>query len=141
MIFASGLYYIAEFIEEHTVVSKRIITWMMRLIALIHLCLMIELDVYRILFSLFCLGVYSLLLDSFPIVVITSPAFVISCSSHIDLVAVFVNHWFWFQYFTTQRFPLGFVASWFGLCVWLVPFTLFISTCANESTLPYGKIC
>jgi hypothetical protein len=65
------------------------------------------------------------------------------------LVLVLVNHYLWFRHFSSAprpaprtRFdPTSFptfteIASYFGLCVWLVPFALFVSLSASDNVLP-----
>lgn len=71
-----------------------------------------------------------------------------------------LNHWLWFRhfssptafrrggsgYYTGDRYGGGYgyaqqptfseIASYFGLCVWLVPFALFVSLSAGENVLP-----
>ncbi|KAI8903744.1 transmembrane adaptor Erv26-domain-containing protein [Gorgonomyces haynaldii] len=106
---ASGLYYCAEFIEENTVLAKKILIGLMQTVGVLHVLMLMELSVWRTLFSLLCLGCYMLVL---------------------------LNHFSWFQYFSKERYPVSFVASWFGIGVWMVPFLFFISTCANDATLP-----
>ena len=62
---------------------------------------------------------------------------------------VLVNHYFWFSHFSTapvsvprniyepQSLPtFTEIASYFGLCVWLVPFALFVSLSASDNVLP-----
>jgi hypothetical protein len=68
-----------------------------------------------------------------------------------NVALVIVNHYLWFRHFSTQpasshssypysRDPLiptfTEIASYFGLCVWLVPFALFVSLSAGENVLP-----
>ncbi len=58
----------------------------------------------------------------------------------MNIVLVISNHFVWFFYFTHQYVSIAEVASFFGLLVWLVPFSYFISLSANEYTLPaYGS--
>ncbi|KAI9705783.1 MAG: erv26 super protein [Bogoriella megaspora] len=79
-------------------------------------------------------------------------------SLHIPLtdtnpVLVLLNHWLWFRHFSLPPTPtpgspssryspdllpptFTDVASYFGLCVWLVPFALFVSLSAGENVLP-----
>jgi hypothetical protein len=75
---ASGLYYIAEFIEENTVLFKRILTYLINIVMGIHLLLVFDLKLLQLLFSLVCVIVYSLMLTDFPQVQIQSPVFLIS---------------------------------------------------------------
>jgi Transmembrane adaptor Erv26 len=48
-------------------------------VAIIHVLMLLELDYLRVIFSMICLGIYSLLLDKFPVVTLLSPVFVLSC--------------------------------------------------------------
>jgi hypothetical protein len=64
---------------------------------------------------------------------------------------VLINHYLWFRHFSTppsnssRSYPYARdpsiptfteIASYFGLCVWLVPFALFVSLSAGENVLP-----
>jgi len=68
-------------------------------------------------------------------------------------VLVLVNHYVWFRHFSDHQqrayqnmssyydIPDGVptfteIASYFGLCVWLVPFALFVSLSASDNVLP-----
>ena len=71
-----------------------------------------------------------------------------------NVVLVILNHYLWFQHFSTppatphtryhgtNRYDYPHVpsftevASYFGICVWLVPFALFVSLSASENVLP-----
>ncbi|OTB14250.1 hypothetical protein K445DRAFT_319424 [Daldinia sp. EC12] len=82
----------------------------------------------------------------FPFVRLTDPLFIASC------VLVLVNHYFWFQHFSEaqqrsySRLSSMYdqpdvpsfteIASYFGLCVWLIPFALFVSLSASDNVLP-----
>lgn len=96
-----------------------------------------------------------------PAVSLRSSAFLASC-----LLAI-VNHFLWFFYFSElnhearaaahrgmrpggrvrdgEKQPPGFadVATFFGLCIWLVPLFLFLSLSANDNALPVsaGGMC
>ena len=93
--------------------------------------------------------VYASNLRRFPIVKLSDPLFILSC------ILVGLNHWLWFRHFSNPlpasraagnwRQPYQViddmpnfteVASYFGLCVWLVPFALFVSLSAGENVLP-----
>jgi type IV secretory pathway TrbD component len=153
---ASGLYYLSELVEEHTVLSARLLRNLIYTIITIHLLLWLV-DGFP--FGLTALGiashaVYASNLRHFPIVKLRDPLFILSC------VLVLINHWVWFQHFSKpvpfrsgggSRLSNGFwdryqtavsqpsfteIASYFGLCVWLVPFALFVSLSAGENVLP-----
>jgi len=80
----------------------------------------------------------------FPAVNLTDPLFLISCA------LVGLNHYVGFVHFSTAHNPTSSasyfepsyhtsfteVASYFGLCVWLVPFALFVSLSASDNVLP-----
>jgi hypothetical protein len=69
-----------------------------------------------------------------------------------EIVLVLVNHYFWFQHFSAAQqrsysrmtnvydqpnIPsFTEIASYFGLCVWLIPFALFVSLSASDNVLP-----
>jgi hypothetical protein len=66
-----------------------------------------------------------------------------------SIVLVLFNHYVWFSYFSTTSLgpPRSIydkpsiptfteIASYFGLCVWLVPFSLFVSLSAGDNVLP-----
>lgn len=150
---ASGLYYLSELVEEHTVLARRLLTRLIYAIITIQILLVIfdrfplTLSILSILSHL----VYASNLRRFPIVKLTDPLFILSC------ILVLLNHWLWFRHFSKPptpsrqsdsnwRQPYAYnyedmpsfseVASYFGLCVWLVPFALFVSLSASENVLP-----
>lgn len=63
-----------------------------------------------------------------------------------------LNHYVWFQHFSSvqkesyrnmssyydrpEAPTFTQIASFFGICVWLVPFSLFVSLSANDNVLP-----
>ncbi|KAI9362720.1 transmembrane adaptor Erv26-domain-containing protein [Pilaira anomala] len=89
-----------------------------------------RLPFFYLAFSVGCHLVYSLNLQTFPFISLTSVPFIGSC------ILVFANHFLWFRYFTTHYRPFMDIAAFFGLCVWLVPFAYFISLSANDNALP-----
>ncbi|EME39377.1 hypothetical protein DOTSEDRAFT_91751 [Dothistroma septosporum NZE10] len=149
---ASGLYYLSELVEEHTVFAKRTLTRMIYAIVSIQILLAV-IDRFPLWLSAISIGshvVYSLNLRRFPVVKLTDPIFLASCA------LVLINHWLWFRHFSKpptsqngygstgrynfyeQRDMPTFteIASFFGLNVWLVPFALFVSLSAGENVLP-----
>ncbi|KAI1372673.1 transmembrane adaptor Erv26 [Hypoxylon crocopeplum] len=144
----SGLYYLSELVEEHTVLAKRLLTKLIySIIALqVILCLV---DGFP--FGLTLMGVASHIvylgnMRRFPFVRLSDPLFIASC------VLVLVNHYFWFQHFSEAQHrsyarmtsmydqpdvpSFTEIASYFGLCVWLIPFALFVSLSASDNVLP-----
>ena len=149
---ASGLYYLSELVEEHTVLSKKLLQRMIYTVIGIQI-LLGAIDRFPLALSVFSIGshvVYSLNLRRFPVVKLTDPVFLASC------VLVLVNHYLWFRHFSAAQAPTHHsngrysyldnsaqdipsfteIASFFGLEVWLVPFALFVSLSAGENVLP-----
>lgn len=157
---ASGLYYLSELVEEHTVLARRILTRLIYGIIGTQLLLIIfdRFPFFLSLFGIISHLVYASNLRRFPIVKLSDPLFIISC------VLVGLNHWLWFRHFSKPLVPttrsrsgsstgsnwrqpypqynvedaptFTEVASFFGLCVWLVPFALFVSLSAGDNVLP-----
>ncbi|EFE32090.1 uncharacterized protein ARB_00981 [Trichophyton benhamiae CBS 112371] len=161
---ASGLYYLSELVEEHTVLARRLLTRLIYTIITVHalLWLIDGFPFYLTVLSIFSHIVYAGNLRRFPIVKLSDPIFLSSC------VLVGLNHWLWFRYFSSPEYnssggsaptswnrggwkssgggyyygaavdtpSFGEIASYFGLCVWLIPFALFVSLSAGENVLP-----
>lgn len=147
---ASGLYFISEQVEEHTVTTKKILTRLIYSIIAIHILLLIF-DGFpwkQTIFSISANVVYLKNLDRFPFIQLSSGSFVTAC------ICVVLNHWFWFRWFTNVDVPpyaildknpyyngpthppFAQVSSFLGICVWLIPFALFISLSASDNVLP-----
>ncbi|XP_049803931.1 protein TEX261 [Schistocerca nitens] len=129
---AAGLYYLAELVEEYTVASKKVIWWMIIGTLLIYIGFILFEDLPH---TLTVCGIISqishlFILKTYPYVVITSPSFIIA------VIMLVVNHYLAFQYFAAVYHSFSEVLSYFTLCLWLVPFALFVSLSANENVLP-----
>ena len=153
---ASGLYYLSELVEEHSVLSAKVLRRLIYGIIVIQL-LLAAVDSFP--WHLTALGIASHIaylsnLRHFPIVKLSDPLFILSC------VLVLANHWVWFRHFSSPTAFAGQsrsgrgndrysytgynynqpsfteIASYFGICVWLVPFALFVSLSAGENVLP-----
>ncbi|EYE93501.1 uncharacterized protein EURHEDRAFT_460022 [Aspergillus ruber CBS 135680] len=149
---ASGLYYLSELVEEHTVLARRLLTRLIYSIVVIQILLFLfdRFPFFLSALSIVSHLVYASNLRRFPIVKLSDPLFVSSC------VLVGLNHWLWFRHFSKplpasrsagnwrQPYQTNVedmptfteVASYFGICVWLVPFALFVSLSAGENVLP-----
>ncbi|KAG0672348.1 erv26 super protein [Maudiozyma exigua] len=145
---ASGLYYISEVVEEHTEPTRRFLTrtiWAIELILL----LLVIFDKFPFKLSLFAMGSHLLYyqnLKKFPYISLTSITFLSSC------IVVVINHYLWFKYFNTTEIPPQFrydpnyiaprkatfsqVSSFFAICIWFIPFALFVSLSAGDYVLP-----
>jgi hypothetical protein len=102
--------------------------------------------IMQTLFALVSHVVYLGSLQRFPNVKITDPTFLGSC------FLVIVNHWLWmgvfheFQQAAYSRVSSYYerpdvpsfvqVVAFFALCVWIVPFSIFISLSAGDNVLP-----
>ncbi|XJO71440.1 hypothetical protein BDV3_000954 [Batrachochytrium dendrobatidis] len=128
---ASGLYFLAEFVEENTVLSKKIIGYAIWISVGSHMMLLMDGFPWTgVVFSLVCHAWYSTMLPSFPAIEATSVKFIISC-----LLAV-ADHFVWFFYFSSRHYSISEIGSFFAILVWMVPFLFFISLSANDYTLP-----
>ncbi|CUM62568.1 uncharacterized protein PRCAT00000120001 [Priceomyces carsonii] len=147
---ASGLYYISELVEEHSEPTKRLLKRLIFIIMTVFVLLWLF-DGFPFKLTAFSLAscyVYLQNLTKFPYVQLTSPVFLFSC------VLVIANHTLWFRHFHNPYIPplevrlrpdyeppripsFAEVCSFFGLCVWLVPFALFVSLSVNDNLLPH----
>jgi hypothetical protein len=81
---ASGLYYLSELVEEHTVLAKRLLTNLIYIIIGLQLLLMLV-DGFPYTLSLLSVVshvIYGLNLRRFPIVKLTDPTFLVSCGMY-----------------------------------------------------------
>ncbi|ODV83461.1 hypothetical protein CANARDRAFT_29914 [[Candida] arabinofermentans NRRL YB-2248] len=146
---ASGLYYLSEVVEENTEFTGRLLNRTIKgiSITLVLLWLIDGFPFKLTALSLFSYFIYYQNLRRFPNINLTGPNFILTC-----ILAV-LNHVLWYQHFTNPYIPsiderlkpdfkmprytsFPEVASFFGLCIWLIPFALFISISANENRLP-----
>jgi len=147
MAIASGLYYLSELVEENTVIAKKLLTRLIYIIMGIQLLLWLVdgLPFGATLLGVFCHVVYLGNMRKFPFVKLTDPLFLLSCC------LVLVDHYVWFKHFSNHQTrayqrssyyddvdvpSFTMIASYFGLCVWLVPFSLFVSLSAGDNVLP-----
>lgn len=145
---ASGLYYLSELVEEYTEPTKRFLHKAIYTIIAIYV-LLVVFDGFPLLLTLFSIFTYVIYLQNlkhFPFISLTEPTLMLSC------VLVLVNHYLWFKHFNDVEIPPQFrydpnytpkrrasfaeVASFFGICVWFIPFALFVSLSAGENVLP-----
>ncbi|XP_064630474.1 protein TEX261-like isoform X2 [Lineus longissimus] len=129
---AAGLYYLAELVEEYTHATAKVIKYMIISVTAVYVGLFLfeELPLSLIGTGFLAHGVYYLLLQTFPYILLTSPSFIVS------VVLLVVQHYLAFSYFSTVWYPFSEVLAFFTLCLWLVPFMFFVSLSANELVLP-----
>jgi len=158
---ASGLYYLSELVEEHTVLSKKLLIRLIQGIIATHALLLIF-DGFPWMLTLFSAASHGVYLANvsrtFPLVKLTDGVFILSC------LLVIANHFLWFKHFSNPPLPsdhpyyahgAGYdysssndpyfqgryptfteISAFFGICVWLVPFALFVSLSAADNVLP-----
>ncbi|SMN22717.1 similar to Saccharomyces cerevisiae YHR181W SVP26 Integral membrane protein of the early Golgi apparatus and endoplasmic reticulum, involved in COP II vesicle transport [Maudiozyma saulgeensis] len=145
---ASGLYYISEIVEEHTEPTRRFLTRTIWVIEILLLLLLIF-DKFPIKLTIFAMGSHMLYyqnLKKFPYISLTSITFLSSC------IVVVMNHYLWFKHFNEVDIPPQFhydpnyvpprratfsqVSSFFAICIWFMPFALFVSLSAGDYVLP-----
>lgn len=129
---AAGLYYLAELVEEYTVMSKRVIWWMnvITLAFYIGFSLFEDFPTSLVVCGIVSQVAHLFILKTFPYVVIASPAFI------VGIIMLIINHYLAFQHFAAVYYSFSEVIAYFTLCLWLVPFALFVSLSANENVLP-----
>eukprot|EP00056_Hartaetosiga_gracilis_P003651 m.65737 g.65737 ORF g.65737 m.65737 type:complete len:195 (+) comp11537_c0_seq2:74-658(+) len=130
---AAGLFYLAEIVEEYTVLTQKILkyalTCIVGMIVLVGVFSPIGLwpvTVAGLIAHLF----YFSLIRKFPYFDIMSPQFILSA------IGLVVHHYLTFLHFSDVFYPFDQVVAYFSVCVWAIPFVLFISLSANEYTLP-----
>jgi len=129
---AAGLYYLAELVEEYTVMTARVIRWIstFTLVAYVGLFFFENFTASMVVCGIISQFLNLFLLQSFPFFAMTSPTFLAS------VVMVFVNHYLAFQFFGDTYYQFSEVMTYFTLFLWLVPFAFFVSLSANENVLP-----
>lgn len=129
---ASALYYLAELLEEFTVAAKKTISWLIAITMGIYVLLPIfdSIPYTMVIGGLAAQALHAVIMKNFPYVEFLSFPFLGSA------VMLFINHWLAFRFFSQNWYQFTEVLSYFTLCVWLVPFALFISLSANDNVLP-----
>lgn len=129
---AAGLYYLAELVEEYTVMAKKAITWMIMGSVLLYIVFIFteRFSWTLILCGLGAQALHAAILKNFPYVKFVSPCFLGA------VILLLANHYLAFIYFQQQFHPFTEVMAYFTLCLWLVPFALFVSLSANDNVLP-----
>lgn len=132
MFSAAGLYYLAELVEEYTVAAKRIITVFIAFTCLIYILLLIfeNFPLSMIFFGLLSQALHAIIMKNFPFVRFLSISF------GGAVILLFVNHWMAFKYFSQHYYNFSEVLAFFTICLWIVPFALFVSLSANDNVLP-----
>jgi hypothetical protein len=135
---ATGLYYLAELVEEYTRLTRKVISYAIKAVIGLHVLLYLvdSLPLISIAIGIAAHVVYYRLLKTFPYISLASPDFLGS------LGLLILSHVAWIRFFYTDPRCIYVSMEWiFGfmlVMVWIVPFAFFISLAANESVLPGG---
>ncbi|XP_045457009.1 protein TEX261 [Melitaea cinxia] len=129
---AAGLFYLAELVEEYTVMAKYVISWVVIATVVIHLGLILFEDIPLYLNAIGVIQqiLYGFLLKDFPVVRVTSVAFM---TAVLNLI---LHHYLAIKYFGQVHYAFSEVLAYFTLCLWIVPLALFVSLSANDYVLP-----
>ncbi|XP_053964573.1 protein TEX261 [Anastrepha obliqua] len=129
---AAGLYYIAELVEEYTQTARKLITFMISATVFVYIMFMFfdNLPWSMILCGFAAQVFHGIIMSSFPFIRFMSVPFIGA------VVFLVINHFLAFQYFTSIYYPFVQVLAYFTICLWMVPFSLFVSLSANDNVLP-----
>lgn len=129
---AAALFYLAELVEEYTVLTAKVVKGMVAGTTLVYLGLLVleSFPLLIIIAGLFTNGLYFLLLKDFPFIQLTSPVFL------GGVAMVFVNHYLAFDHFSSVWYPFSEILAYFTICLWVLPFAFFVSLSASENVLP-----
>ncbi|XP_059144987.1 protein TEX261-like [Physella acuta] len=129
---AAGLYYLAELVEEYTVMAGKIIKYLVYCTICIYIGMLVfeDFGVTMIGGGLASCVAHLFILQNFPYFFLSSPSFI------SGVVLLLINHYLAFSHFSTHYYPFTEVLAYFTLCLWLVPFAFFVSLSANEFVLP-----
>ncbi|KAJ1641926.1 erv26 super protein [Coemansia asiatica] len=129
---ACGLYIVSEWVEECPRQARKTIqlaAWILD--GVLVLALLDGLSIWRTAVSVCANHVYLQNLQTFPLVSLSGPVFIVSC------VLAIANHFMWFFYFVgSMGYSFGQVCAFMLFCVWLVPLALFVSLMPVDSALP-----
>lgn len=122
----------AELVEEYTKVAAQVIRYLIFFaLAVYSLFILLEdFPISMIVFGILSHVVYLIILDSFPYFNLTGFAFI------SGVILLLINHYLAFSYFASVFHPFSQVLGYFTICLWLVPFSFFISLSANDNVLP-----
>ncbi|XP_037887751.1 protein TEX261 [Glossina fuscipes] len=128
----AGLYYIAELVEEYTTAARKVILFMISFTMFVYTMFIFCDDLpWRMVIMGFVTQAFHLaIMGNFPFIKFLSIPFIGS------VVCLILNHFLAFQYFTSFYYPFTQVLAYFTLCLWMVPFALFVSLSANDNVLP-----
>jgi len=129
---ASGLYYLAELVEEFTAIASKVIRVIILCVFTVYLGILIFEDFPLTMTICGMAAQISNLyfMRNFPYFVLTSPSFIFM------ILFLLFNHYLAFSHFSSHFYPFTEVMAYFTLCLWMVPFAFFVSLSANDFVLP-----
>lgn len=130
---ACGLYYLAELAEEYVGLTRRLISFAIVSVLVVHGLLFVmepQLPPMAVAAGLLSHVSYAWLLQSFPGLRVVSGSFLVS------FACMALSHYMWATYFFSHFHQVAHVLCFFLFNVWLVPFGFFVSLSVNQDTLP-----
>ncbi|XP_065071181.1 protein TEX261-like [Rhopilema esculentum] len=129
---AAGLYYLAELVEEYTVTTAKVIKYILigSTVAVLGVFFLEQMPLHLTGLVLLSHFLYATLLSNFPYISLSSLSFIFSC------VLLVVNHYLAFSYFAEVLYSFQEILAYFTICLWIVPFSFFVSLSVNEYVLP-----
>ena len=128
---AAALYYLAEVIEEYSTKSRRYVRYMLIFSLFCNLALIIDDMPYLIIINGVLLHLcYYTCIKHFPYVVFTDPLFLLGSA------LLLLQHYLAYEYFLEHICPFSEILAFFTFCLWLTPFTFFISATTTDPSLP-----
>ncbi|CAH8481262.1 unnamed protein product [Dicrocoelium dendriticum] len=129
---AAGLLYVTELVEEYTVITGKIIKYLIASEFILHIVLTFSDTVSYLLIAIGFVAhiFYWFLLKHFPAFQLTSFAFIGS------LCAFIIHHLAAFSVFNAALFTFSEMLAYFTFFLWAVPFMFLISLSANDWVLP-----
>ena len=130
---ATGVYYVAEVIEENTQKVKKLLRYCILATAGAHAVLLVwdRQPLTCVLSGLLAQGAYyQLLTKNFPYISFTSPTPLFSGG------ALFVNQLAWYLHFSDTYETIEYIVCFCLAVVWLVPLVLLLSVASQDGVLP-----
>ena len=132
---AAGVSFIAELIEEHSRLAKRIIRTGLVGLLVLHPLLLLDQPPLPVLLSTAAHLAYVQLLSRFPSCSLSSPTTILAALLGVSSNALWLKH-FYFDTYASLHFSLGFLA----VVAWLAPSILLLSLTSDGSpVLPTGN--
>lgn len=121
-----------ELVEEYSEKAKKIIKITSQVTIVIYILFIVteNFSYSMIIFGIVAQLSHLLILRTFPEVKIVSMEFLAA------FILIFVNHYLAYAHFQELYYSLSEILGYFTLCLWLVPFSLFVSLSANDQVLP-----